>query len=242
MLVTSRMALRLRQEQVFPVPPLPFPGVGESLGLDDVGRVPSVELFVQRARACRPDFALTPANARLVSALCARLDGLPLAIELAAARVNVLPPAALLAAMSTSLSVLTDGPRDLPGRQRTMRDVIAWSYGLLTEDRQVIFRTLSVFSGPWTLVAAGHVCDCHEDKDRNNRSDLQSADLLDALDALVEAQLLQVVEPHTEHEAGPDDENGPLPGAFGEPYPGDAILGSLARPPLRLVPPAGNCP
>ncbi len=196
-LVTSRMALRLRDEQVYPVAPLPYPIPADKMAVDALRDVASVALFVELARARRPDFALTPTNAAAVSSLCAQLDGLPLAIELAAARLSVLSSVDLLARMVPSLEALGEGLRDLPERQRTMRDVIAWSYGLLAEDKRTLFRDLSVFARDCTLEGVLSVC-----TDPVNSSDIKAplapGELLGSLSALVEANLLQVVEPAAE--------------------------------------------
>ena len=141
----------------------------------------SVALFVQRAAAVTPDFALTPKNAAAVVEICRRLDGLPLAIELAAARVKILPPAELLARIERPLEVLTGGARDLPERQQTLRQTIKWSYDLLTPPEQKLFRRLSVFAGGCTLEGAEAVCDTCEDL---------GVDVLDGVAALVDNSLL----------------------------------------------------
>ena len=154
MLVTSRVRLRLSGEREVPVAPLGLAALDRHRSVADVATSDAVRLFVARAEAVQPDFALTPDNAVAVAEICRRLDGLPLAIELAAARVKVLPPAALLARLDHRLPLLTGGGRDLPERQQTMRAAIAWSHDLLTPEEQVLFRRLAVFAGGFTLEAA----------------------------------------------------------------------------------------
>jgi excisionase family DNA binding protein len=153
-LVTSRTTLRLSGEQRVPVSPLILPDPATMASAATTGQADAVQLFVQRAQAAQPEFVLTDENASAVAAICRRLDGLPLAIELAAARSSVLPPQALLERLERRLSLLTGGPRDAPARLRTMRDAVAWSYDLLTEEEQALFRRSAVFAGGWTLEAA----------------------------------------------------------------------------------------
>lgn len=152
--VTSRTTLRLRGEHRYPVPPLDLPDAEHGRRPDEVARSTAVELFVARARDIWPRFAITDENADAIAGIVQHLEGLPLAIELAAARVNVLPPSALLTRLQQPLSLLTHGARDAPVRQRTMRHTIAWSYGLLTAAEQLTFRKLAAFPGSFTLQAA----------------------------------------------------------------------------------------
>jgi predicted ATPase/DNA-binding NarL/FixJ family response regulator/Tfp pilus assembly protein PilF len=162
-LVTSRAPLHLSGEHEFPVAPLALPDLDQPSVLNIVSQVPAVELFLQRAQEVKPDFVLTEANARAVAELCVRLDGLPLAIELAAARIRIFSPQALLAQLTaagmTPLRLLTADVRDLPSRQRTLRDAIAWSYQLLDHREQALFRRLAVFAGGFTLEEAEAVAD-----------------------------------------------------------------------------------
>src|SRR5215213_5803175 len=153
-LVTSRVRLRVSGEHEVPLAPLGLVDLGRHRGIEDIATSDAVRLFVMRAEAVKPDFALTSDNAVSIAEICRRLDGLPLAIELAAARVKVLPPAALLARLDHRLPLLTGGGRDLPERQQTMRDAIAWSQDLLTETERALFRRLAVFAGGFTLEAA----------------------------------------------------------------------------------------
>ena len=154
LLVTSRTVLRLSGEYEFPVPPLPVPPGGVGRDPADLQRYTSVSLFTQRARAVAPGFELTDANAAAVAEICRRLDGLPLAIELAAARVRLLPPQALLSRLNQRFSLLTGGARDLPERQRTLRNTPEWSFGLLSAGEQALFARLGVFAGTFSLSAA----------------------------------------------------------------------------------------
>ncbi|MFL5760619.1 MAG: ATP-binding protein [Thermomicrobiales bacterium] len=153
-LATSRALLHVTGERAFPVPPLGLPDPVRSLSVDELLRCDAIDLFVTRARDVNPAFVLTDANAAAVAEICQRLDGLPLATELAAARVRVLSPSSLLAQMTSSLPLLTGGHRDAPARLQTMRNAIAWSYDLLTDDEQRLFRRLSVFVGGFSLEGA----------------------------------------------------------------------------------------
>jgi predicted ATPase/DNA-binding CsgD family transcriptional regulator len=155
-LATSRAPLHIRDEHLFPVEPLAVPGDGAPGDPRDLAAITAVTLFCERARAVRAGFTVTDANAPVIAAICRHLDGLPLALELAAAHLRLLPPDALLAQMPR-LAMLHDGPRDLPMRQRSLRATIAWSYDLLTDDDQRLFRFLAVFAGGWTQEAAMRV-------------------------------------------------------------------------------------
>ena len=181
-LATSREALRLREEQEFPVPPLELPPVRRDAPATALLQCASVELFAQRAAQMVPDFTVTVASARTVADICLRLDGLPLAIELAAARAKVLSPSLLLERLEHRLPLLVGGARDLPARQRTLRDTIAWSHDLLVPGDQRLFRRLAVFAGGCTLEVAEAVCQSKADLGRS---------VLDGLGSLVDKHLLQ---------------------------------------------------
>jgi predicted ATPase/DNA-binding XRE family transcriptional regulator len=183
-LATSRAPLRLTGENQFPVQPFPLPAVGMSSTSEDVpARSAVVELFYQRARAVRPDFELTAGNASVVARICRRLDGLPLAIELAASRIKLFPPKVLLERLDRRLQVLAGGARDLPERQQTLRDAIAWSHDLLGAEEQTLFRRLSIFAGGCTLAAVEAVCNLSMEQP-------DEGDILEGLAALVDNSLL----------------------------------------------------
>jgi predicted ATPase/transcriptional regulator with XRE-family HTH domain len=157
-LATSRAPLRLGGEHRFPVAPLAVPDPTRAATPAAAAAWPAVRLFVERARAAQPAFSLTPDNLHAVLGLCRRLDGLPLALELAAARLAVLSPCALLDGLERRLPLLTGGARDAPARHRALRDAIAWSYDLLSASEQRLFRRLAAFAGGWTLALAEEVC------------------------------------------------------------------------------------
>jgi predicted ATPase len=185
-LVTSRSALNVRGERLFPVSTLPVPPAfgtsGKSSDLEELDKYSSIALFVERAQAVDPVFRLTASNAQVVGELCRRMDGLPLAIELAAARINLLTPHEIQARLGNRLKLLTGGARDLPSRHQTLRGAIDWSYGLLSQGEQTLFARLSVFVGGCTLSAAEAVC--------NSMGDLPF-DILDGLSSLIENSLLK---------------------------------------------------
>lgn len=167
-LVTSREPLHVRGERQFNLSPLRLPDPAHLRDQQALVRNPAVALFVERAQEVQSDFTLTREDAQAVAAICSRMDGLPLAIELVAARTGMLSPKALLARLGTpgagkSLSLLVAGPQDLPGRHQTLRSAIEWSYGLLLEAEQALFRRLGVFGGGFTLAAAEAVCNAHND-------------------------------------------------------------------------------
>jgi predicted ATPase/DNA-binding XRE family transcriptional regulator len=182
-LVTSRAPLHLQGEHEWPVAPLIVPRMNDALSVDALGKIGAVALFVQRGHAIRPNFSLTELNAAAIAAICRELDGLPLALELAAARLRVLSPEALLIRLERKLPLLTGGSMDLPERQRTLRGAIALSYELLQEEERSLLRRLAVFAGGATLEAAEAVC---------GRAEATGVELLDQLSALIDHGLVQV--------------------------------------------------
>ncbi len=180
-LVTSRAALRLYGEQEFPVPPLEMPDPKHLPPLEQLTQFDAVRLFIARSLLVKPDFAVSNQNAPAVAEICYRLDGLPLAIELAAARVKLFPPQAMLARLQHRLQLLTGGARNLPARQQTLRGAIAWSYDLLDEAEKKLFRRMAVFLGGGTLEAIEAVC--------NAEGDLP--DVLDGVSSLADKSLLK---------------------------------------------------
>lgn len=185
-LVTSRAPLGLSGEQELPIPPLELPDPGADPAV--LGRSAAVALFLERAGATDPAFSLTEETIPIVAEICARLDGLPLAIELAASRIRVLPPRSLLEQLDRRLPLLVGGPRDAPGRQRTLRAAIGWSYELLEEPARAVFRRLSVFPGGWTLEAARDVAN----------PEGEFGDAIDLLEVLLQHSLVQRPPNHAE--------------------------------------------
>jgi predicted ATPase/DNA-binding CsgD family transcriptional regulator len=185
LLVASRAALRLSGEHEFPVSPLTLPGLRQLVTSDDLTHSAACTLFVHRARAIKSDFQVTEANARTIAEICLRLDGLPLAIELAAARIRLLSPQALLARLSQPLEVLTGGTRNAPARQQTMHATIAWSYRLLASEVQHLFRWLAVFAGGCQLSAVEAIAEA---------AGLAVSSVLEGVSALLEHSLLRQVE------------------------------------------------
>jgi predicted ATPase len=181
-LVTSRVVLRVYGEHEFVVPPLALPDLKQPAPPQVLAQNEAVALFVQRAQCIKADFRLTEENSPLIAEICTRLDGLPLALELAAARIKLLPPAQLLARLSSRLSLLTGGARDLPMRHQTLRSTIAWSYDLLSSEEKCLFRRMAVFNGGCTLDAAEILlCD-------------PSLDLLEVLASLLDKSMLRQVD------------------------------------------------
>jgi non-specific serine/threonine protein kinase len=180
-IVSSRERLHLSAEQEFPVPPLAMPAREDASDLDSLAGNPSVALLLDRARRTNPAFALTAANAALLAGACIRLEGLPLAIELAAARLKVFTPGELVFRLGSRMDVLAANTRDVPARQRALRNAIEWSYELLSPDERALFRQLSVLVGSWALADAEHVCT------------LATADILPVVESLLDKSLIRRV-------------------------------------------------
>ncbi|HVG98400.1 MAG TPA: tetratricopeptide repeat protein, partial [Chloroflexota bacterium] len=207
-LVTSRAVLGLYGEREFQVPPLSLPDPDRLPSKEQLAQFEAVRLFVERAQDITPEFRITDENARAVATICARLDGLPLAIELAAARTRLLSPQAMLSRLERRLPLLTGGARDLPARQQTLRNAIAWSYDLLEAPEQSLFRQLSVFAGSCTLSAAEAVCDPTGDA---------ATGVLDGLESLAGKSLLRRLDPGNAGQDGLGGVPGPAaPGATGD--------------------------
>jgi len=185
LLVTSRVALHISSENEFLVPPLTVPDLAPLPAYEALTKTAAVMLFLQRCQAVQPGFQLTPGNASTIAAICARLDGLPLAIELAAARIKLLPPQALLKRLERRLTVLTGGASDLPVRHQALRNALQWSYDLLSPEEQQLFRRLSVFAGGFTLQAAEALCAALDGESGTG------SPVLDGLASLVEKSLVQ---------------------------------------------------
>ncbi len=195
-LITSREVLHVKGEHEFLVRPLAFPDLSHRTTMDLLTRNPSVELFSQRALSVKSDFSITDENAQSVAEICARLDGLPLAIELAAARIKLFPPKALLkrlieAGGQSSLRILTHGPRDAPARHRTLRSAMDWSYELLDENEQRLFQILSVFAGGFTFSAAEAVCSSADSYPDPQSAEAMGVDVMDGLASLLDKSLLR---------------------------------------------------
>lgn len=191
-LVTSRSALRVRGEHQFPVPPLELPADGVGVGPEEIAGWPATALFWERALAVRPDLVLDARTARVVADVCREVDGLPLAIELAAARVRHLPLPAVRDQLRDRLRLLVGGPRDLPQRQRAIQDTVAWSHDLLGAREATLFRRLSVFSGGWELSAAAEVCGPNG----------EIGDALEGVSALVDQSLVVLDRDHPDGRYG----------------------------------------
>ena len=191
-LATSRIPLGLYGEKEYLVPPLSLPDPERLPSLERLTRYEAVRLFIERAQDARSDFSVTNDNAATVAEICARLDGLPLAIELAAARVKVLSPQKMLDRLSDRLKLLARGARDLPERQRTLRATMEWSHALLAEGEKVLFAMLSVFAGGRTLEAIEAICDAEGDL---------PVDVLDGVESLVDKSLLREEEGQEESRA-----------------------------------------
>jgi predicted ATPase/DNA-binding CsgD family transcriptional regulator len=181
MLVTSREPLHVRGEQEFPVLPLTLPNVAHE-SVEELATNPAVTLFLHRAQAIKPDFQFTPENAQTIASICIHLEGIPLALELAAVRVKLLPPLALLSRLSHPLQVLTMGRRDAPQRHQTLRATIQWSYDLLTVEEQILFQRLSIFNGGCTLEAVEAIYTELDDK---------PTEILNGVASLLDKSLLQ---------------------------------------------------